>query len=121
MAAKPTGTQPTVNAALVHRQFAFLPGEICAASGELGLGHYPDGSPEHQEPGAAASCPLRTMKLAAPPTLARSAPGGDAGRDGAEVSRCHSRRGRCRGAEGLKEAMAYLQSGVQFGKVCLAH
>ena len=33
MTAKPTGTQPTVNAALVHRQFAFLPGEICAASG----------------------------------------------------------------------------------------
>ena len=30
MTAKPTGTQPTVNAALVHRQFAFLPGEICA-------------------------------------------------------------------------------------------
>src|SRR5574337_533899 len=31
--AKPTGTLPTVNAALVHRQFAFLPGEICVASG----------------------------------------------------------------------------------------
>ena len=30
MTAKPTGTQPTVNAALVHRQFAHLPGEICA-------------------------------------------------------------------------------------------
>ena len=29
MAAKPTGTQPTVNAPLVHRQFAHLPGEIC--------------------------------------------------------------------------------------------
>ena len=25
MTAKPTGTQPTVNAALVHRQFAHLP------------------------------------------------------------------------------------------------
>ena len=36
MAAKPTGTQPTVNAALVHRQFAFLPGEICAARGARG-------------------------------------------------------------------------------------
>ena len=33
MTAKPTGTQPTVNAALVHRQFAFLPGEICAEGG----------------------------------------------------------------------------------------
>ena len=30
LAAKPTGTQPTVNAVLVHRQFAHLPGEICA-------------------------------------------------------------------------------------------
>ena len=29
MTAKPNGTPPTVNAALVHRQFAFLPGEIC--------------------------------------------------------------------------------------------
>ena len=33
MAAKPTGTVPTVDAALVHRQFAFLPGEICIACG----------------------------------------------------------------------------------------
>jgi hypothetical protein len=33
MTAKPTGTQPTVNAALVHRQFASLPGEICTACG----------------------------------------------------------------------------------------
>ena len=33
MEAKPNGTRPTVNAALVHRQFAFLPGEICCASG----------------------------------------------------------------------------------------
>jgi hypothetical protein len=35
MTAKPTGTQPTVNAALVHRQFAFLPGEICTACDAL--------------------------------------------------------------------------------------
>ena len=28
--AKPSGTQPTVNAALAHRQCAFLPGESCA-------------------------------------------------------------------------------------------
>ena len=33
MTAKPTGTQPTVNVALVHRQFTFLPGEICLACG----------------------------------------------------------------------------------------
>lgn len=31
MAAKPTGTRLAVNAAYVHRQFAFLHGEICAA------------------------------------------------------------------------------------------
>ena len=34
MAAKPAGAQPTVNAALVHRQFAHLPGEICPACGD---------------------------------------------------------------------------------------
>ena len=46
MAAKPTGTQPTVNAALVHRQFAFLPGEICAALAARGDGGLPGmGSP----------------------------------------------------------------------------
>ena len=33
MTAKPTGTQPTVNAALVHRQFAHLP------QGDLHRGH----------------------------------------------------------------------------------
>jgi len=36
MAAKPTGSTPTVNAAFVHRKFAFLPGEICTASGATG-------------------------------------------------------------------------------------
>jgi len=36
MTAKPTGSTPTVNAALVHRQFAFLPGEICTACGASG-------------------------------------------------------------------------------------
>jgi hypothetical protein len=33
MTTKPTGTQPTVNAALAYRQFASLPGEICAEGG----------------------------------------------------------------------------------------
>ena len=33
MTAKPTGTQPKTNAALVHRQFALLPAETCGASG----------------------------------------------------------------------------------------
>ena len=42
MTAKPTGSTPTVNAAFVHRQFASLPGEICAASGATGRRHYPD-------------------------------------------------------------------------------
>jgi hypothetical protein len=43
MTAKPTGTAATVNAALAHRQFAFLPGEICAACGALGRELDPDG------------------------------------------------------------------------------
>ena len=33
MTAKPGGTQPTVNAAFVHRQFVILPGEVCIACG----------------------------------------------------------------------------------------
>ena len=44
MTAKPTGTQPTVNAALVHRQFASLPGEICTACGARRWRQIPDGS-----------------------------------------------------------------------------
>ena len=43
MTAKPTGTAATVNAALVHRQFAFLPGEICAAGGASEREMNPDG------------------------------------------------------------------------------
>jgi hypothetical protein len=31
---KAQGTNPTVNVALVHRQFAFLPGEICLDGGK---------------------------------------------------------------------------------------
>ncbi len=42
MAAKPTGSTPTVNAAFVHRKFAFLPGEICTAGGAKGRRHDPD-------------------------------------------------------------------------------
>jgi len=42
MTAKPTGTQPTVNAALVHRQLASLPGEICIASGAWWVTTDPD-------------------------------------------------------------------------------
>jgi hypothetical protein len=42
MTAKPTGSTPTVNAALVHRKFAFLPGEICTACGATGWRRYPD-------------------------------------------------------------------------------
>jgi RNA-directed DNA polymerase len=32
--AKPNGTESGVDAALVHRQFTLLPGEICATGGE---------------------------------------------------------------------------------------
>ena len=91
MAAKPTGTQPTVNAALVHRQFVSLPGEICAASGACGWRHTRTVQPGHQEPGAAASCPLHAMKRQHPPVQAHSAARGNARRDGAEVSKRRSR------------------------------
>ena len=59
MAAKPTGTQPTVNAALVHRQFALLPGEICRASGGGIDSKTRIGSPratKNQAPWRAARC-----------------------------------------------------------------
>ena len=92
MTAKPTGTQPTVNAALVHRQFAHLPpGDLrrerrASDDDRPGTVH-----PGYQEPGAAASCPPRAKKPAAIVITARSAAGGNAGRDGAEVSRSRSR------------------------------
>jgi hypothetical protein len=58
MTAKPTGTQPTVNAALVHRQFASLPGEICAASGACRWCKTRTGPHRDTKgPSAAASCP----------------------------------------------------------------
>src|SRR5450759_2524206 len=62
MTAKPSGTQPTVNAALVHRQFAFLPGEICAEGGAFdddrpGIG--PHREPKVQALRRAARCMRR--------------------------------------------------------------
>lgn len=48
-------------------------------------------TPGHQEPGAAASCPPRVEETAATTIEAGSATGGNAGRDGAEVSRRRSR------------------------------
>ena len=92
MTAKPTGTAPTVNTALVHRQFAHLPpGDLrrerrACDDDEPGPVH-----PGYQEPGAAARCPPRAKKAAAIVIRARSAANGNAGRDGAEVSRCRSR------------------------------
>ena len=48
-------------------------------------------TPGHKEPSAAASCPPRVEETAATTIEARSATGGNAGRDGAEVSRRRSR------------------------------
>ena len=69
MTAKPSGTQPTVNAALVHRQFASLTWgdlhrERCASM-VAKPGWF---TPGHQEPSAAASCPLRAMNRQQPPS-----------------------------------------------------
>lgn len=71
MTAKPTGTQPTVNAALVHQQFAFLPGEICAASGAPMVTFPERTAPGYQGPGAAASCPLHAMNWQRPPSASQ--------------------------------------------------
>jgi len=92
MTAKPTGTQPTVNAALVHRQFASLTwGDLrrvrCAlmvndpASDHTGI-------PRSRRRG---ELPAVSDESAAITVEARSATGGNAGRDGAEVSRRRSR------------------------------
>ena len=68
MAAKPTGTQPTVNAALVHRQFVFLPGEICApwrcgADGRDGwVVPYP------KRPGARSRSPISSERIGPKPS-----------------------------------------------------
>ena len=60
MTAKPTGMAPTVNAALVHRQFASLPGEICIECGaQAVVAMTRTVAPGYQEPSAVASCPLR--------------------------------------------------------------
>ena len=92
MTAKPTGTQPTVNAALVHRQFAFLPGESCTASGACrGCKTRTGPHRDTKGPSAAASCPPRVEETAATTIEARRATGGNARRDGAEVSRRRSR------------------------------
>ena len=59
MTAKPSGTQPTVNAALVHRQFAHLPGgELHRVRCVLKVTGPDRTTPGYQGPGAAASCPL---------------------------------------------------------------
>jgi hypothetical protein len=92
MTAKPNGTRPTVNAALVHRQFASLPGEICAP-GRCGA----DG---HERPwlcrtandlALRSCCPVSERAKRQRPIRPRSASCSDALRETAEVSRRHSR------------------------------
>src|SRR5674476_1006679 len=100
MAAKPTGSTPTVNA-------AFVPREVCVLTwGDLhrercnwmttGPGLVPPG---YQDPSAVASCPLRVEETGSNVFQAYGATCRNAGRDGAEVSRGHS---RCPGVGALK-------------------
>jgi hypothetical protein len=113
MTAKPTGTQPTVNAALVHRQFAFLPGEICAP--------WRRGADGHERPWLCRTqndlardrfCPISQRANRQRPIRSRSAPCSDASREAAEVSRGRSsvsvlhESGRPRRAEHAKQGGA---------------
>lgn len=90
MTTKPNGTTATVNAALVHRQFAFLPGEICAAGGAFGREFDPDGSTGIPRTRRRGELPASSEEMAATHGTACSASGGNTGRDGAEVSKGHS-------------------------------
>ena len=134
MTAKPTGSTPTVNAAFVHRKFAFLPGGWTAY---FGISQYYRPVPEldewirrrirmcywmttipglvppgYQEPSAAASCPPRVEETGSNVVHEYSAACGNTYRDGAEVSRGHSsvsvllESGRPRRAEHVKQGGA---------------
>ena len=64
--AKSHGTASRVDVALVHRQFTFLPGEICTTGGGQGVSKFPDGmTPGHQRPSAARAAPCMSKKKAA--------------------------------------------------------
>ena len=70
-----------------------LQGDLRCFGGALRLRDYPESvHPGYQEPSAGACCLPRAKKLAATLSAARSAAGGNASRDGAEVSKSHSRR-----------------------------
>ena len=64
--AKSHGTASRVDVALVHRQFTFLPGEICTTGGGQGVSKFPDGmTPGHQRPSAARAATCMSKKKAA--------------------------------------------------------
>ncbi len=68
-------------------------------------------TPGYQGPSAAASCPPRVEETAATTIEARSATSGNAGRDGAEVSRRRSRRPGVGPLKGWKMETGEVQQG----------
>jgi len=102
MVTKPIGTLDRVNAAIVHRRFTFLSGEICPACGPYHYGSRIEAQPERVgiaiEPyggcgrhgsrteGRCESAGITT----GPYRDSDSASGGNTWRDGTEVSRGHS-------------------------------
>ena len=101
MTAKPTGSTPTVNAALVHRQFATRTwGDLrrmrckwmTTSPGLVALGY--------QDPSTVASCPLRVEETGSNVIHEHSATRSNELRDGAQVSSGHSRYWRRRNTEG---------------------
>ena len=89
MTAKPTGSTPTVNAALVHRQFATL-GRSAPHAVQANDDMTRIGSTGIPRPSAVASCPLRVEERGSNVVHKYSATFSNADRDGAEVSSGHS-------------------------------
>ncbi len=100
----PSGSGDRVNAAVVQRKFTFLSGEICLASGACAYGSRTEAQSERAgdaiEPdgccgrqGSRTGGRRESAGIATGPYRdSRSAPGGNARRDGTEVSRGRSSR-----------------------------
>ena len=101
MTAKPTGSTPTVNAALVHRQFATRTwGDLRRMRCKWMTTSPGLVAPGYQDPSAVASCPLRVEETGSNVIHEHSATRSNELRDGAQVSSGHSRYWRRRNTEG---------------------
>jgi hypothetical protein len=102
---KPDGTTAKVDAALVHRQFMFLPGEICATCGKRSQGDTRKRTtPGHQRPSAAGGCSLHVEERGSDLAKRAARRAATHERDGTEVSRGHSSGRKLRKEPGPRRA-----------------